>query len=106
MCTLIGTAKLNDIDPQAWLADVLEPSPAIPSSVSQSFCPGTGDPQRITRYSGLNAMQPLGIDAQAWSSVPAAPYAKSGGWKDDDPVPIGPLGSLLDTAHEPLWSCT
>jgi transposase len=22
--TLIGTAKLNDIDPQAWLADVLE----------------------------------------------------------------------------------
>jgi hypothetical protein len=21
--TLIGTAKLNDIDPQAWLADVL-----------------------------------------------------------------------------------
>ena len=24
MYTLIGTAKLNDIDPQAWLADVLE----------------------------------------------------------------------------------
>jgi transposase len=23
MYTLIGTAKLNDIDPQAWLADVL-----------------------------------------------------------------------------------
>ena len=23
MLTLIGTAKLNDIDPQAWLADVL-----------------------------------------------------------------------------------
>ena len=23
MNTLIGTAKLNDIDPQAWLADVL-----------------------------------------------------------------------------------
>ena len=22
--TLIGTAKLNDVDPQAWLADVLE----------------------------------------------------------------------------------
>jgi hypothetical protein len=22
--TLIGTAKLNDIDPQAWLADVLK----------------------------------------------------------------------------------
>ncbi len=24
MYTLIGTAKLNDIDPQAWLADVLK----------------------------------------------------------------------------------
>ena len=24
MYTLIGTAKLNDLDPQAWLADVLE----------------------------------------------------------------------------------
>ena len=23
MYTLIGTAKLNDIDPQAWLADIL-----------------------------------------------------------------------------------
>jgi hypothetical protein len=23
MCTLIQTAKLNDVDPQAWLADVL-----------------------------------------------------------------------------------
>ena len=23
MFTLIGTAKLNDVDPQAWLADVL-----------------------------------------------------------------------------------
>ena len=23
MYTLIGTAKLNDIDPQAWLADVI-----------------------------------------------------------------------------------
>ncbi len=24
MCTLIGTAKLNGVDPQAWLADVLD----------------------------------------------------------------------------------
>ena len=23
MYTLIGTARLNDVDPQAWLADVL-----------------------------------------------------------------------------------
>jgi len=34
MYTLIGTAKLNDVDPQAWLADVLGPHrrhPAEPS---------------------------------------------------------------------------
>ena len=24
MYTLIGTAKLNDVDPQSWLADVLD----------------------------------------------------------------------------------
>jgi hypothetical protein len=23
ICTLIGTARLNDTDPQAWLADVI-----------------------------------------------------------------------------------
>ncbi len=34
MYTLIATAKLNDIDPQAWLADVLRPhrrSPGLPA---------------------------------------------------------------------------
>jgi transposase len=30
--TLIGTAKLNDIDPQAWLADVLERIADLPVS--------------------------------------------------------------------------
>ena len=32
MYTLIGTAKLNDIDPQAWLADVLERIAGTPAS--------------------------------------------------------------------------
>ncbi len=32
MYTLIGTAKLNDIDPQTWLADVLERIAALPVS--------------------------------------------------------------------------
>ena len=32
MYTLIGTAKLNDIDPQAWLADVLDRIAAIPQN--------------------------------------------------------------------------
>jgi hypothetical protein len=32
MYTLIVTAKLNDIDPQAWLADVLAQMPSLPIS--------------------------------------------------------------------------
>jgi transposase len=31
ICTLIETAKLNDIDPQAWLADVLARLPDHPA---------------------------------------------------------------------------
>jgi len=30
MYSLIVTAKMNDIDPQAWLADVLAHMPGIP----------------------------------------------------------------------------
>ena len=30
MDTLIATAKLNDVDPQAWLADVLGRIAALP----------------------------------------------------------------------------
>ena len=44
--TLIGTAKLNGIDPLAWLTDVLERawSPAMPRGTNLSnFFPGTGD---------------------------------------------------------------
>ena len=32
MYTLIGTAKLNDLDPQAWLADVLDRIADMPQS--------------------------------------------------------------------------
>ncbi|MFK4380953.1 hypothetical protein ABIA40_000361 [Bradyrhizobium sp. USDA 223] len=41
--TLIATAKLNDIDPQAWLADVLARLPDHPASASTDSCPGIGD---------------------------------------------------------------
>jgi hypothetical protein len=40
MYTLSQTAKLNDVDPQAWLADVL--SRMTTSRTSISFPPGTG----------------------------------------------------------------
>ena len=42
MYTLIGTAKLNGVDPQAWLADVLRRIADYPTPDCTSCCPGTG----------------------------------------------------------------
>ncbi len=39
MYTLIGTAKLNDIDPQAWLADVIARIADIPVSRLHELLP-------------------------------------------------------------------
>ena len=39
MATLIVTAKLNDIDPQAWLADVLARIAALPQSRLHELLP-------------------------------------------------------------------
>jgi len=36
--TLLGTAKLNGIDPAAWLRDTLEKLPTWPTVVSTSYC--------------------------------------------------------------------
>ena len=45
--TLIATAKLNDVDPQAWLADMLARLPDHLPSASTNCCPGTGSQPRI-----------------------------------------------------------
>ena len=39
MYTLIGTAKLNDIDPQAWLADVLARIADLPQTLLPELLP-------------------------------------------------------------------
>ncbi|CUH40861.1 hypothetical protein JSE7799_03601 [Jannaschia seosinensis] len=39
MYSLIGTAKLNDIDPQAWLADVIARISDIPVSRLHELLP-------------------------------------------------------------------
>jgi Transposase IS66 family len=45
MYTLIGTAKLNSIDPQAWLADASSASPACRCRACRSSCRGPGTRQ-------------------------------------------------------------
>ena len=42
IATLIMTAKLNDVDPQAWLADGLAPPQVILPFDWMSCCRGTG----------------------------------------------------------------
>ena len=44
--SLIETCKLNDVDPQAWLADVLAKLPDHPAKRSPNFCHGIGKPPR------------------------------------------------------------
>ena len=39
MATLITTAKLNGVDPQAWLVDVLSRTAELPSDVPLNFHP-------------------------------------------------------------------
>jgi hypothetical protein len=39
MATLIMTAKLNDVDPQAWLADVLARIAGIPQNQLHELLP-------------------------------------------------------------------
>lgn len=46
MYTLIVTAKLNDIDPQAWLADVLARMPNMPVSRLPELLPWTWAAER------------------------------------------------------------
>lgn len=45
--TLIATAKLNDIDPQAWLADVLARLPDYPARSIHELLPWNWKPQSI-----------------------------------------------------------
>jgi IS66 C-terminal element len=46
MYKLIATAKLNNIDPQAWLADALRRTADHPARRLLELSPGTGRPRR------------------------------------------------------------
>ena len=45
MYSLIGTAKLNDVDPQAWLADVLAPIAGNPAQRLHELLPWNWAPK-------------------------------------------------------------
>jgi len=49
MYTLIGTAKLNDIDPQAWLADVLKRIAEHPAQRLDELLPWQGKAEQIKK---------------------------------------------------------
>jgi hypothetical protein len=49
MYSLIVTAKMNDVDPQAWLADVLAQLPDIPMSRLQELLPWNWKNSTITK---------------------------------------------------------
>ena len=44
MYTLIGTARLNDVDPRAWLADTLARIAETPQTRLEEFLPWNRDP--------------------------------------------------------------
>jgi hypothetical protein len=50
MYTLIVTAKLNDIDPQAWLADILARMPNMPISRLPELLPWNWSAKRNRQY--------------------------------------------------------
>lgn len=47
--SLIATAKLNDIDPQAWLADVLARLPDHPAKRIHELMPWNWRPQNVAQ---------------------------------------------------------
>jgi len=49
MYSLIVTAKLNDIDPQAWLADVLERLPSTAASTVPDLLPWNWQPSKLRK---------------------------------------------------------
>jgi Transposase IS66 family/IS66 C-terminal element len=68
--TLIATAKLNDIDPQAWLADVLTRLQAHPRTHALELATSERCPRRISALSHpLKMTQPGAVTGRVPSSL-------------------------------------
>jgi len=79
MYTLIATAKLNNVDPQAWLADALHRIADHPARRFKELLPWTGtrrrsrtpSPRKIPRRCSFSSL-PSSLPAGASDKVP--PY--------------------------------
>jgi hypothetical protein len=74
--TLIATAKLNDVDPQAWLADVLTRIADTPMSRLDELLPWNYAAARENAQAASPWLRPNGFRPAA--SSPASTSAKSG----------------------------
>ena len=123
MATLIMTAKLNEIDPQAWLADVLARIANLPQGRLMNCCHGIGAPMselshRIKQLDeellalGEEAMLLEELDGfiagllvstgRGISSVMGAQFSPLAGWRSAVRV-IG--NSILGWSAAPLRGC-
>ena len=101
--TLIETAKLNNLDPQAWLAVCSTASPSIPATVSTSFCRGTANPTTpfpkppaITRARSPNAYCIGGFEVTPREGG----HAHEGGSDGTRTARSYALAQAADTLHE------
>ena len=87
MYTLIGTAKLNNVDPQAWLADVLDRIAGTPQSQLDELLPWNWqDSQRHDQaaYAETSAWRFLTGNAPPPNSAPNTPRPSADAY--DEPV--------------------
>ena len=100
--TLIETAKLNDIDPQAWLADVLARLPDHPAKRIDELLPWNWQPQK-RRSRRLSADQP---SARKRPSRGPSPDAYVGGTKSSRdvncPFPSYRRSIMRCSKHQPV----
>lgn len=76
MSSLIATARLNDVDPCAWLADVLagiaDHRTSRPSASRQGAGASSGRFSLIRRMTALNAMSDSGVMRRALGKINAS----------------------------------
>ena len=82
MYTLVGAAKRNDIDPQAWLADVLGRTAETPQSQLDRLLPWSWVPkQTLDRAAqACSARRSITGITTRRQTQPEIPFGVFGGW--------------------------